>query len=155
MLLDSPTVAVGDYAASIGTTGSDDILVFPSPIPPVPPNGAFQGVLGVSFGEICDGLTHTLLIGEKHVPRGFETLWPWDCGLYDGHNPVCSTRAAGPGFPLAVTASDPNLLFGSRHPRICQFVFGDGRVQALKTTINPVLLGRLAQRNDGQAVSDY
>jgi hypothetical protein len=145
---------VGDYAASIGTTGFDHTVQLPGS-KPIEPNGAFRAVKGVKFNEITDGLSNTLLVGEKHVPRGSETLHPWDCGLFDGHNPACNTRAAGPGFPLASQRDDPGWKFGSHHPHLCQFVFCDGSVHALKTSIDPLILGLLAQRNDGQAIPDY
>jgi prepilin-type processing-associated H-X9-DG protein len=153
-MTDSLTVSLGDYAASIGTTGFDYTVTIPRG-PSVPPNGAFQAGKGVRFGEITDGLSSTLLVGDKHVPRGGEGDFPWDCGIYDGHNPACSTRAAGSGFPLAESWDDAGWEFGSRHPGQCQFVFADGSVHLLQNSINPVVLGLLAQRDDGQVVPDY
>ena len=89
------------------------------------------------------------------MPRGAETLHPWDCGIYDGHNPACSTRAAGVAFPLARQANDPGWKFGSHHPGLCQFVFCDGSVHSLATSIDPVVLGLLSQCNDGLVIPDY
>ena len=43
----------------------------------------------------------------------------------------------------------------SRHPGICQFVFCDGSVRLLYNSIDPVVFGLLAQRNDGQPVPGY
>jgi hypothetical protein len=145
---------VGDYAASIGPLGIDTPI--PSSVGPAQePNGAFQALVGVRFTEITDGLTNTLMVGEKHLPTDLATKYPWDCGLYDGHNPICNTRAAGPNFPLAVIANDPSLKFGSAHKGVVQFVFCDGAVHALRRSIDPVTLGYLAQRNDGQPIADY
>jgi prepilin-type N-terminal cleavage/methylation domain-containing protein len=146
--------ALGDYAACIGTTGFDYTVQFAFS-PPVPSNGAFQAVTGVRFSEITDGLSNTFLVGEKHVPLGQFGNYPWDCSIFDGHNPVCSTRAAGPGFPLAVDLRDPGWKFGSYHPTLCQFAYCDGSVRAVINTIDPVILGLLAQRNDGQVIPDY
>jgi hypothetical protein len=115
----------------------------------------FRAVKGVAFAEIKDGLSNTILIGEKHVPWGSIGLAPWDCGMFDGHNPSCNTRPAGPLFPVAASDNDTGWTFGSWHPGICQFVFCDGSVQVLSNTIDPVLLGLLAQRDDGQPVSGY
>jgi prepilin-type processing-associated H-X9-DG protein len=154
MLSDAPLGSVGDYAAGIGTTGFDYTVVL-TDTPPILPNGAFQAVTGVRFADITDGLTNTLLVGEKHVPRGSEGTYPLDCGLYDGHNPVCNTRAAGPKFPLATSAGDLSWKFGSRHPGLCQFVFCDGSVHLLVNSINPAVLGLLSQRNDGLGIPDY
>jgi len=104
--------------------------------------------------EIGDGLSNTLLVGEKHVPLGLEGGAPLDCGLWDGHNVVCSIRPAGASFPMAINPDDLGWKFGSRHQGICQFVYCDGSVRALTKSINPVLLGLLAQRNDGQVIPD-
>ena len=145
---------MGDYAACIGTTGFD-YTVFLTDTPPIPPNGAFQAVTGVRFADITDGLTNTLLVGEKHVLRGAEGTHPLDCGIYDGHNPVCNTRAAGPRFPLAASADEPSWKFGSHHPGLCQFVFCDGSVRVLANAIDPAALGLLSQRNDGRPIPDY
>jgi len=150
----SPPVAVGDYAASIGTTGSDSAIILPGGAT-IPPNGVFVAVTGVRLAQITDGLSNTLLVGEKHVPDGQQGLNPWDCGLWDGHNIVCSTRAAGPGFPLAGSPDDPGWRFGSHHPTVCQFVFCDGSVHALPKTMDAFTLGLLSQRDDGQVIPKY
>jgi hypothetical protein len=98
-------------------------------------------------------LSNTLLVGEKHVPPFALTLPPLDCGMYDGHNPMCNTRGAGPLYPLAVTTdTDDGWKFGSSHPGICQFVLCDGSVRGLGNTLDARILGLLAQRNDGQPI---
>jgi hypothetical protein len=119
------------------------------------PNGAFRAVDGVRFIDITDGLSNTLLVGEKHVPRGYETIKPWDCGIWDGHNVACSTRAGGTAFPMASRADDLGWKFGSHHVGVTQFVFCDGSVHILSNSISPVTLGLLAQRNDDQVIPDY
>lgn len=144
-------VAVGDYAASTGTTGSDVELVI-SQTQTIPHNGAFRAVGGVKFAEFTDGLTNTIMLGEKHAPPSTYGTFPNDCGLYDGHHPACSQRAGGPNFPLAVSDSDTGWKFGSAHPGIVQFAFADGTVRPISTSISPYVFGLMAQRNDGQAV---
>jgi hypothetical protein len=145
---------VGDYAASIGTTGYDYTVNLPNS-PPLRNNGVFQAVTGIRLVEIRDGLSQTLLIGEKHVPMGRDGEPPWDCGLYDGHNMGCSARSGGPDFPIAASVDDQNWKFGSRHPLVCQFVYCDGSVRALQKSIDPMTLGLLAQRDDGQPIPAY
>ena len=135
----SNAVAIGDYAANTGTTGSDVDLVIPFGLM-IPQDGAFRAVTGVKFVEFTDGLTNTFLIGEKHVPTSTWGNYPNDCGLYDGHHPACSQRAAGPNFPLAVSDSDTSWKFGSAHPGICQFAFADGTVRPVSTAISPYVL---------------
>jgi prepilin-type processing-associated H-X9-DG protein len=89
------------------------------------------------------------------VPRSSLGVAPWDCGIFDGHNPACNTRPGGPLFPLAASDYDTGWTFGSWHPGICQFVFCDGSVRSLSTSVSPVTLGLLAQRNDGLPVGGY
>ena len=45
--------------------------------------------------------------------------------------------------------------FGSWHSGVCQFVFCDGSVRAIATTVDNAILGRLAERADGQAIANY
>jgi prepilin-type N-terminal cleavage/methylation domain-containing protein len=148
--------ALGDYAASIGTTGADYPVTITNG-PTLVPNGAFQlpfGAMpfGLRFADFSDGLSNTILVGEKHVPRGQFGQYPWDCSIYDGHNPVCNTRAGGPDFPIAMTPLDPGWKFGSYHPQVCQFALCDGSVQTIMNMINPNIFGLLVQRNDGQPI---
>ncbi len=154
VLSDGIRGAPGDYAASIGTTGADYSLDLPNG-QVVPSDGTFLALAGLRFADITDGLSNTILVGEKHVPRGGEGLYPLDCSIYDGHNPVCNCRSGGPSFPLAKDPRDDGWKFGSAHPGLCQFVFCDGGVRSLKNGINPVTLGLLTQRNDGQVIPDY
>jgi hypothetical protein len=113
-------------------------------------------VSAVRFEDITDGLSNTIFIGEKHVRRGqFGVGW-LDCSLYNGDYASCSSRGAGPDFPLAKTPDETQPVFGSYHPGICQFNFGDGSVRALKNTIDPNVLGLLANIADGQPLpGDY
>jgi hypothetical protein len=154
VLPSTPPESPGDFAASNGSTGSDDVITLGNGIQ-IPQNGTFRVIIGVRFAEVTDGLSNTFLIGEKHVPKGYEENYPWDCGLLDGHNPSCNTRSAGPDFPLSDSIRGTEWTFGSRHPGICQFAFGDGSVRAVFNATNPVTLGLLASRNDGQPIPDF
>jgi prepilin-type N-terminal cleavage/methylation domain-containing protein len=124
-----------------------------------------------NFASITDGLSNTLLVGEKHVPLGvFGNNWippppyytssppdnPADGCIYNGEFPWVIARAAGPVNPLAKGPNEsPQMNFGSYHPGVCQFVLADGSVRALPVSIDPNVLGLLAGRNDGQAIPDY
>jgi hypothetical protein len=67
--------------------------------------GPFQLGKGLTFAAFTDGLSNTLLIGEKHVPLGkFGVGW-WDCSIYNGDYNQCSTRAGSRTFPLTTARS--------------------------------------------------
>lgn len=146
--------APGDYAACIGTTGADYPLLLPNG-GVLPPNGVFEFGRGINFAMIRDGLSNTFLVGEKHVPENAFGAFPWDCSMYDGHNPVCNTRAAGTNFPLASDRKSDAWAFGSYHPYLCQFAYCDGSVRWVEAGISPYALGILAGRNDGEVASDF
>ena len=102
------------------------------------------------FATITDGTSNTLLIGEKHVPLN-KFGSPGDGSIYNGDpGNQNMARNGGPAYPLARTPQDPyNDQFGSYHPNICQFVFCDGTVRPVPVAIDPVILGYMAARDDG------
>jgi prepilin-type N-terminal cleavage/methylation domain-containing protein len=123
-----------------------------------------------TFGSISDGLSNTLLIGEKHVRPTRLGLEYEDRAYYSGQSYVTAQRSAGctginPSTHLCsggirVLAPFPTFsganwstIFGSWHPGICQFVLCDGSVRALSVTIDPTNLRRLADRADGEVIT--
>jgi len=54
------------------------------------------GGLGVRFEEITDGLSNTLLVGEKHVPLKYFREGPLDSSAYNGDYFLSHARSAGP-----------------------------------------------------------
>jgi prepilin-type N-terminal cleavage/methylation domain-containing protein/prepilin-type processing-associated H-X9-DG protein len=180
---------MSDYANCGGTNGSNGALVeasawitspanlnLDSLTPNLPPRGtlclSFRSV--TKFASITDGLSNTLLVGEKYV-------FPVDLGgngtdgsVYCSGNGQENTfrrflgnNGASPPVlrPLVPGTDDPgrdangslwaDKAFGSAHSGVCQFVFCDGSVKALPVTINLNTLQLLAVRNDGQVIPDY
>jgi prepilin-type N-terminal cleavage/methylation domain-containing protein/prepilin-type processing-associated H-X9-DG protein len=116
-----------------------------------------------SFSSIGDGLSNTLLIGEKHVRRGELGLASnGDNAYYSGYNYTTAQRSAGwyidgsgvrQNKPLMKPDDAASTIrFGSWHSGLCNFVFCDGSVHALPVNIDIEVLRRLADRNDGQPV---
>jgi len=119
-----------------------------------------SGIKGTPFHAITDGLSNTLLVGEKHIIQGqFGTGW-LDSSIYNGNYTTPTTRSAGPDYPLAKSPRDREFsgqqaVFGSWHHGICQFVFCDGSVRSLPVDIDPNTLGLLANKCDGQVIPEF
>lgn len=189
--------ACGDYACNVGTgnPSSDSPVVFDPPKVTKKgqlANGAFvfgtlQGgsqdesltgcqnidpgkmkpITYTTFTKIEDGLSHTLFVGEKHVPDGyFGRGVANDNSIYNPDYLRSHGRFGGVIFGGLATATDGSndntvntfdARFGSWHPGICQFVWGDSSVSALRNQVDEVVLFHLCHRFDGEIVSpdDY
>jgi hypothetical protein len=129
----------------------------------------WKGVVRLAI--ITDGTSNTFLIGEKHVRwlnAAGTARFVWgtadDRSVYTEHNHNNFRRMAGIGsdgqhYTIArfvesqsVQATD-NRKFGSRHPGVCQFVLCDGSVKAIRDNIDVDTLTRLANREDGLAIT--
>jgi prepilin-type N-terminal cleavage/methylation domain-containing protein/prepilin-type processing-associated H-X9-DG protein len=163
--------AVGDYAACLGTLLSDGTsggVNWANDLA----NGAIIRATGsvpnarsvTNIAAITDGTSNTFMVGEKHVRPGWlGSLKGGDGSIYNGIWGTFSGRVAGPEDPLALSPTDitPSLTpagsdgpyarkFGSWHTGVCQFVFCDGSVRAVRVNIDTTTLMYLSRRNDGQ-----
>jgi hypothetical protein len=155
--------ACSDYAACVGNP-SGDTDYNPSHGNIVnggsqPANGIFWinlsgdpffGRFRVTAADVLDGLSNTLLVGEKHIPNERYGQAP-DSSVYNGDHGA-AFKKAGVGAPLAKGPKGTGQ-FGSYHPGICQFVMADGAVKPLSVSIELNNLGRMAHRKDGQVIT--
>ena len=133
--------ALADYACNLGTNPNTAMGSFNLKNPLDRDNG-------VRLSKITDGLSNTILFGEKNVPLGYFGLFGWDCSTYDGDSPGCSSRTGGPAYPIAVSLYDQRWLFGSAHLSVCNFCFADGSVHSLSKNLSPTVLGLLTNIAD-------
>jgi prepilin-type N-terminal cleavage/methylation domain-containing protein len=119
----------------------------------------------MSFAAVIDGLSNTLMVGERQFDG------PFYRGKADAdyHSRGWSIRRAGVGYPIARTPRDHcdalnntgardlvcGMQFGSYHPAVCQFTLGDASVRGINPTISETVLNALSDRGDGQIVGDY
>ena len=126
----------------------------------------------VSVGSVTDGMSYTAFAGEKHVTpstigRAYAD-YPHCVQYIEGGYPAgkiiglgLAQRADFPAFPEPLGDTRPHstnnpggddvwYMFGSWHPGICQFVFGDARVQAVKNFAAPEVLQYMGGRSDGK-----
>ena len=136
-----------DYAACSGDTSA------------VPSTGVFQLVnsghltAGTTFGDIIDGTTNTIMIGEKHIPQGLINDAVTDGMIYSASEQQTYHRRAGTSNPLAISPTvAASTQFGSWHIGVCQFVFADGSVRGLRNSIPGSVLALLAHRSDGLVI---
>jgi prepilin-type N-terminal cleavage/methylation domain-containing protein len=122
----------------------------------------------VSIGSVSDGMTYTAFAGEKHLPprnAGVAVAdYPWSPGSLANNASWHSNKIIGlglatrPDFPAfddpvgtdqTASRPDAHYMFGSWHPGITQFVFGDARVQSVKNHTDPTVLQYMGGRADG------
>ncbi len=110
----------------------------------------------ISVRQIKDGMSYTLIAGEKHVVQSELGRYPFDPPVYDGDVLQGFSRIGGPGYPIASGPNDSAtdfLSFGSWHAGVCNFVFADVSVQGISPAMDTEILGNLCNRDDGQVVS--
>lgn len=108
---------------------------------------------GVKFAEITDGNSNTVMVGEKHVPPGSfgDPTTAFDGPAYNGDKQH-SHRSLGTNT-MARTANDPPAAkFGSWHTGVCNFVFADGSVKAVRVSLDVTTQTALATRNGNDSV---
>ena len=113
--------------------------------------------------DVTDGLSNTLMIGEKHVHQAdMGHAQRGDGAFHNDDKHSTSARVAGPGFPIARGPEDVLFgdaimgVFGSAHPGgICQFVLGDGSVREIKPDTSTIVLGHLANIHDGHVIPRF
>ncbi|MBA4062165.1 MAG: prepilin-type cleavage/methylation domain-containing protein [Isosphaera sp.] len=111
-----------------------------------------------SFASVRDGLSNTFFFGEKHVLPSLEGVRDGDHSIYHGDVHSTIARLAGPGFELArgpTDTSNSTVRFGSYHPGVSQFAFGDGSVRAVPVAVPGSVLRLLALRDDGEVIPNY
>jgi prepilin-type N-terminal cleavage/methylation domain-containing protein len=118
-----------------------------------------------SMMDIRDGLSQTLVIGEKLINRAQATKAQADDIYGYASNYTSSTvRWCGGPTPALVQTPQPDFdgaagvnaggRFGSPHRRGCRFTFLDGSVRTVSYGVAPSVFYALCIANDGRAVSE-
>ena len=129
-----------------------------------------------TFSRMSDGTSNQLIFGEKHIPSNrlgkcssdpnWQAALVADCSYLtaDGYG-VHYARSFLTGIGLIGLARSPNdkngdlegpqhyYGFGSYHTSVCNFLMGDGSVQAVSVTTPSTLLQNLSDVSDGASVS--
>lgn len=119
------TVGVTSY---FGVEGSGDgVIVGRPPSRPFDTRGMF-GVGGCRFAHAIDGLSNTLLLGERPPDQEFESGWWYTANaatLYPSQPVLAVTWSTPPQSACAPNGSAENVLYGEVYGA---FVYGPGRV---------------------------
>jgi prepilin-type N-terminal cleavage/methylation domain-containing protein len=152
--------SLGDYATAASDNTNDPVTAYDLP-------GATGSIIlgnrngtrwdsRTSFASVTDGTSNTLFIGEKHIQLGKIAQVNGDRTIWNGDSIDVFSRVGGPGKGLVGNLNTvTNQRFGSWHPGVCQFVFGDGGVRALRVSIPEATLSLLIQRADGQPIPSF
>ncbi len=133
----------------------------------------------ISFAQIQDGTSNTMVVGEKFIPPQFyQGGWDTDrFGLVGGFwvddrrsTGVMQSAVGGNGDVLMLSnpAKDINLdqmpagsdgwraifQFGSAHPAGMNALFADGSVHSVKYGIEPQVFNALGNRDDGTTLNN-
>ena len=109
--------------------------------------------------QIEDGLSNTIVVGERHIPpeqenpiAGLQQLAQGDTAFFSGDIPYTILRSSRDG--LAEGPQDPSFeKFGSEHSGISQFAFLDGHVQVIAHTIDILTFQLLTSIGDGNVIA--
>ncbi len=122
----------------------------------------------VTVGGVTDGMSYTAMIGEKHLNPSRAGQAGYDNPYNPGH--ISSGYGGGAkiaGLGLAISPNENEVVlpdetaskttdvnyyrFGSWHPGVTQFGFGDARVEAVANHADGLVLNYMAGRSDGQS----
>ncbi|MCG2682020.1 MAG: DUF1559 domain-containing protein [Planctomycetales bacterium] len=118
--------------------------------------------------DATDGAAHTIFVGEKLI--GLHDLG-WMSGtratLRNTGTPPNQTPGDSSSLPVAAKPADddPDATkpdaemndlfvggFGSCHPDVCNYLFGDGRTDSITNSIDPDVLRKLGDRAGGELI---
>lgn len=169
-----PIGLVGDYAGNAGTSFSfvgDAWSSFDLEVDGVINSGlsAMNPVSGgrlmgrpkgrFRFANIRDGLSNTIMVGEKAVARNYmRQPGGWgDGAMYNGEEPGTAVRLGGLGLGLEGNPGAPGPgtlpVFGGPHNNLCMFLFCDGSLQSIPHDIDQFVLAALCSRAGREVVT--
>jgi prepilin-type N-terminal cleavage/methylation domain-containing protein/prepilin-type processing-associated H-X9-DG protein len=112
-------------------------------------NGVFFRNSHIRLKEITDGLSHTIIVGERRGDRGTVTWVGVEPLVQDSVARIVSTTRYPPNQPDWRFED-----FSSPHPAGVNFVFADGSTRLISNTITEPDFQNLATRNGGE-INDY
>ena len=129
--------------------------------------GALRGMFDVNDGQtvrlagVTDGTSNTICAGESlPAQRADNNVWEWNSGANGTTIPInypsgqsCTTAGGWGSSNFASRCAYANVGFKSKHPGGANFLFVDGSVHFLKTSINMFTYCALGSRAAGEVIS--
>jgi prepilin-type N-terminal cleavage/methylation domain-containing protein len=160
---------LGDYAACAGleymngtvqSSSAKDNGLAADARPELAESGVMFSFSKTKERYVTDGLSNTIVVGDKHKPQNPEVNNPDMLDYEQGDNAILagdSPRtifAETKGGIAAGPDERSNRKFGSEHNGVTQFVFLDGRVQPLNNAIDYQVLNMLGAIGDDGVIPE-
>lgn len=164
------TIATSNYVGVFGgyQTTEYDLLTRLGQPGQVKGNGAFYHNSRVSFRDMRDGTSNTMVVGERatfvlpntSIPETYYSTWIGNVNAIGGGDPYGAARSLG----VAITSPNPEpdttnnyfrQEFSSPHPGGAQFLIGDGSVRIVNDGVDQTVYRAICTIDEGEAVSHY
>ena len=116
-------------------------------------NGILYSFSNTTTADVIDGLSNTLIVGERALAN--DLGWGWQiCGGTECEQYLNTYN--GIGLPYNSNTGDLTIpQFWSWHIGICHFALGDGSVRSLSTSISRTLYRALSTRNGNEVLGEF
>ena len=117
-----------------------------------------KGMSRIKFGDVTDGLSNTLLLGERGTDDDGGPSGPFTAGWYGFLASSSENVFTSIPYSAATPQHTINLInpsgsnFSSYHTGGAQFTFGDGSVKFLSENMDGDTFAALGTRNGGEVV---
>lgn len=113
-------------------------------------DGMFRNRSQTRWGDVQDGLSNTLAVGEAEggvqaSSGGTPASWLW----------ISAPSLGASTNPAWMPNGGNRTAFGSFHPGVTQFVYGDGSVRPIADSIAPVTWMSLCGMRDGEIINEF
>ena len=139
-------LATGNYVGVFGTFEIGDCLNLPLG-QTCQGDGAFWHLHGARFAEIQDGLSNTIIVGERSARKGYSTWVGAPPGGAETLERILGIADHPPNHPSSHLDD-----FTSEHRAGTNFLLGDGSVRLIAQTIDPKIYQALATRAGGESI---
>ncbi len=148
-IVDLPTA---NYVGVFGTTELDDCAGLPLGTP-CRSDGVFMHNITIRLAQLTDGTSSTMMVGERKTKASDGWHSTWTGVVPAGEEPY--HRILGSADHTPNNHANHFDDFSSSHTTGGNFVFGDGRVRMINTSIDQNIYQALATRDGRETVTDF